>query len=54
MAPNWQALMERVEGLVKQDEQLAAMAAERHPRIPIRRLYPYELRGLPEDGGYSN
>jgi len=53
-ADAWQALMERVERLAKQDEQLAAMAAERHPRIPIRRLYPSELRGLLEDGGYSN
>ena len=53
-ADAWQALMERVEGLAQQDERLASLAAERHPRIPIRRLYPNELRGLLEDGGYSN
>jgi hypothetical protein len=53
-ADAWQALMERVEGLAKQDERLAALAADRHPRNPIRRLYPYELRRLLEDAGYSN
>jgi hypothetical protein len=53
-ADAWQALMEQVEGLATQDERFAALVAGRHPRLPVHRLYPSELRALLRDGGYPN